>query len=277
MVELVAVLSVSTVALSLASPAIQAAREASRRTMCKNNLKQIGLALHNYHDTYRCFAPGWTNHSAAPGAGTRFGWSATILPYADQYPLYELLDFNAHQISSRTAVETAVPIYRCAADTSEATNPRRGGFATSNYSGNFGTVAPPRWLTGSMNPAWPGEASTPLRTNGIFWLNSSTRIRSIVDGTSNTILVGERSVSGGAGIWMGVRGNNFENDQVTDCSPGNEMNSGLGAFSSRHKGGANFLFCDGAVRWLSEDLDSGRAGVYQNLSDREDSRVVGEF
>jgi len=198
----------------------------------------------------------------------------------DQFSLYDFLDMDSHRINDRQHVETAIPSYRCPEDSTQAVNSLRGGFATSNYSGNFGTTAPPRWLPGGLNSSWLGETATPRRVNGIFWLNSSTRIADIVDGTSNTFLAGERSVSSGAGIWMGVRGNNFENDQVTDCSPGNEMNSGLGAFSSRHEGGAQFLLCDGSVRFLSDSLDSGqdgKPGIYQNLSNRAAGSVFGEF
>ena len=81
---------------------------------------------------------------------------------------------------------------------------------------------------------------------------------------------------------MGVRGNNYESDQVTDCSPGNEINSGESSFSSPHKGGALFLICDGTVRFINEEIDSGagtnnQPGTYQRLSSRHDGHVVGEF
>ena len=200
LVELAAVLSVGTVLFSLASPAIQQAREVDRRSRCKNNLNQIGLAIHTYHEVYGCFAPGWTNHTPHPGPSPRFGWSGSILPFLDQTPLYHKLDWRSHKIDSRELLETALPAYRCPSDTSPATNPLRGGFGTSNYSGNFGTVAPPRWLAGGMNSAWPGEPATPTRTDGIFWYNSKVRFRDCKDGNSNIIFIGERCLSSGAGI-----------------------------------------------------------------------------
>lgn len=280
LLELAAVVSIGTVLVSLASPAIHQAREAARRSQCKNNLKQIGLALHNYHEVYGTLAPGWTNHTLHPGPGPRFGWSASILPFVDQAPLYKQMDWTSHTMTSRELVETSLPVYRCPSDMTPATNPLRGGFGTSNYSGNFGTIAPPRWLTGGMNSAWPGEPSTPTTTDGIFWSNSRVRFRDCRDGLSNIILAGEKCFSGGAGIWMGVRGNEFENDVVSDFSVGNEMNSGPGSFSSRHESGATFLLGDGAVRFISDRIATGTdegPGLYQDLSSRSDGRTVGAF
>lgn len=280
LLELAAVASIGTVLVSLASPAIQQAREAARRAQCKNNLKQIGLAIHNYHEVGGAFPPGWTNHTPHPGPGPRFGWSTSILPFLDQAPLYKQLDSNSHRVISRQPLETSLATYRCPSDTSSATNPLRGGFGTSNYSGNFGTIAPPRWLTGGMNPGWAGEVSTPTKADGIFWFNSRVRFRDCKDGTSNILFVGERCVSSGSGIWMGVRGNNFENDVVSDVSVGNEMNSGPGAFSSRHEGGGHFLLGDGTVRFLSDTIASGTdegPGLYQNLGSRSDGRTLGAF
>lgn len=109
----------------------------------------------------------------------------------------------------------------------------------------------------------PGDGVT--HTNGMFWRNSSVRIASVTDGTSNTFIVGERSAKSGAGIWPGVQSNQFTSDVVTSCGPGNELNAGFDSFSSFHDGGANFSFCDGAVRFLSDKIDGK---VYRALSTR---------
>lgn len=280
LVELVTVLAVLTVCASIAVPAMYQARDASRWNQCKNNLKQFGISLHNYHDAHKTFPPGWTNHTERPGAGPRFGWASSLLPFMEYAELYTSLDFNSHRISSVKQFDVWLPVHRCPSDTSPDTNPLRGGFGTSNYSGSFGPVAPPRWLPSGMSANWPGEPDTPLRTSGIFWLNSRCGFRDITDGSSNTFLVGERAITGGASIWMGVRGNHFENDQVTDTAPGHEINSGYAAFSSRHTGGAHFLFADGAVRYISEKIKSGtdqKPTVFQHLGHRADNQVLGEF
>ena len=282
-VELVTLLCVLFVLASLLVPAVYATREASRRSRCKNNLKQIAIGLYNYHETHACLPPGWTNHTTDPGPGIRFGWMGSILPYIDQTRLYESMDWRSHKVAlphQQEAIHRPLLAYRCPSDTTPETNPLRGGFATSNYSGSFGDTPLPRWLQGGASAGWLGEAHTPKIGTGTFWWNSRVRIRDMTDGTSNVIWAGETSVSSASAIWMGVRGNSFENDAVSDCSPGNEMNTGLGAFSSRHTGGAHFMMGDGTVRFISENINSGRPGqpgVYQNLSNRSDGRRLDAF
>lgn len=286
-VELAAVATVGTVLMSLFAPAFQEAREAARRSVCKNNLKQLGLGFHNYHDTYGTFPPGWTNHTPNAGEQWRFGWGASLLPFLDQVRLYRELNFEQPTMTERKVLETALPVYRCPSDLTPVLNPLRGGYAASNYSGSFGMAAIPRLLPGGMNPGWPGEVSTPtsedwefIATSGILWCNSHVRVRDCPDGLTYTLMAGERCLTSGSGIWAGVRGNEYENDVVSDCSPGNEINSGLGSFSSRHRGGAQFLMGDGHVRFIVETIDSGTAekpGLWQTLAGRSDGRAVGSF
>ena len=282
LLELLVVIAIITVLLTLCLPAIQKARADARLTQCQNNLKQFGLAFHNYHDVTNTFPPGWTQHHPQPGPQTRYGWATLILPYIDQAPLYKRLDFSTQRAEPLEQFQTRLPVYRCPNDPTDDVNSQRGNFGTMNYSVNFGPVAPPRWLHNALTESWPGQAPTPTETNGLAFLNSMVRLASIRDGTSNTLLIGERSAIGHAAIWMGVRGNEFESDQVTDCSPGHEINSGEAGFSSRHDGGANFLFCDGAVRFLSEKIESGpgemqQMKTYQKLSHRHDRNPVGDF
>jgi type II secretory pathway pseudopilin PulG len=282
LVELVTVVFVITTLLVLLAPAIHQAQQDARRDACKNNLKQVGLAMHNYHDTHLCFPPGWTGHHPTAGEEGRYGWGMFLTPFLDQASVYSQVNFKDQQPYKAKVTQTALPVFRCPADTTEVLNSFRGGFGTSNYSANFGSVAPPRWLDAGLSSNWPGQPPTPQKTDGICWWNSNCKLRNITDGSSNTLHVGERSVASAAGIWMGVRGNNYESDQVTDCSPGHEINSGVASFSSAHTGGALFLICDGSVHFISETIDSGirddgRPGTFQRLGSRHDSQIVGDF
>lgn len=280
--ELIVVLGIVTVMASVALPSVQEAREAARRTTCSNNLKILALAMHNYHDTHRTFPPAWTSTHAEAAVQPRAGWLRALLPYADQSRLYNDLYKAGESLPPDSLTQTVIKEYRCPSDNAPDTNPLRGNYGTSNYSGNFGPVAPPRWLPGRLSADWPGHAPTPTATDGIMWLNSKLGLRDIPDGSSNTLLAGERCYTSGAGIWAGVGGNHFENDQMTDCSPGNEINSGFAAFSSRHPGGAQFVLVDGRVRFLSQKIESkagtgASMGTFQKLSHRQDGQQIDSF
>lgn len=274
-------------------PALQSFREAARRSQCKNNLKLFGLSIHNYHDVYNCIPPGWVERTPYPGSPAGLGWSARVLPFMDQSALYEMVfsdevcptgvpRFDSAEAGARGSqpLRTVIESYRCPSDTTSAINTMRGGYATSNYSGVSGNTPHPRWAPLGADEFWPGLTITPVETNGTFHVNGRLRFRDFTDGLSNTLMIGERSAASGAGIWVGVRTNNFESDQTTDCSPGNEINTGINSFSSNHLGGAQFLMCDGSVHFISEEIDSGygraepgansRQGTYQNLSQRND-------
>ncbi len=282
LVELLVVIAVIAVLLTLCLPAIQQARADARQSQCQNNMKQLGLAFHNYHSAAKVFPPGWTQYHPQPGSETRFGWAVQILPYLDQVALYKRLNSPTQRAEPIEQFQIRLPVYRCPNDPTDDVNSQRGNFGTMNYSVNFGPVAPPRWLHNGLTESWPGQSPTPTETNGLAFLNSCVRLANITDGTSQTLLAGERSVIGGAAIWMGVRGNEFETDQVTDCSPGHEINASDAGFSSQHVGGANFLFCDGRVVFLSEKIESGlgegrQMKTYQKLSHRSDGMNIGEF
>ena len=284
-VELLVVLAIVAVSLALGLPAIQHSIQDARRSQCKNNMKQLGLALHNYHEVYATFAPGWISRDGTPGTGARSGWQVAILPFVDQAPLYNQINF---QLPSPIEVDgkpvplfqTPLPIYRCPTDPTPATNPLRGEYGTSNYSGNYGHVPPPRLRALGMSDFWPGAVEAPMKSRGIFARNSSVRIQDVTDGTSNTILAGERGIASGAGIWPGVTGNGHEDDALTDGSHRSRPNAGLFSFSSRHDGGVHILMCDGSVRFLSDKIDSKpgpQLGVLQILATRNDGMPLGDF
>lgn len=286
LVEFLTVVAIAVIAFAVLTPAVQRSRADARRTRCANSLKQLGLALHNYHDVHKTMPPGWTNHHPKPGEDFRFGWQAFILPFVDQIQLYEPLDFDAPAQTDKKLLSMRVDVYRCPSDATPDTNELRDDYGTSNYSGNFGAQPLPRLLPGRMARFWPGRADTPMGPgprggDGLFWLNSRVGFRDITDGASNTFMVGERCVTSASGIWPGVAANDYENDQITDCSHASRLNESLTAFSSRHAGGANFLICDGSVRFVSGDVESSdddeRPGLYQILAGRADGMPVREF
>jgi len=291
-IELLITLSIILICVTLLLPTVQRSRNRARALQCQNNLKQLGLAIHNYHDVYNSFPPGWISDNPYAHSPSAYGWQISILPFVDQAPLYNLFDFSVPEGEEafgngkrNTGIEkTVLPVYRCPDDTTDPLNSMRGGWATSNYSGNFGSNPSPRLLSNGSTEFWPGNLITPITTNGIFWWNSFIGFRDIPDGTSNTFLIGERSVNSAAGIWAGVRSNSMESDVVTDCSFGNEINSNSSAFSSLHTKGAFFLNCDGSVRFISNTLDSQKkspklksGGIFQLLSSRNDLQPIPDF
>ena len=305
-IEVISLAIVAVLMLAVSVPALQAARQTARETGCRNNLKQLGLALHNYHDVYNMFAPGWVSREASGEGHPSTGWTTAILPFLGQARFYNELDGNCvYETPERLQklLKSPVKAYRCPVDSLGMTNPLRGGWGTSNYTGNFGSNPIPRWSTQSF---WPGQAatiqiSTPLtksspakpslarrysfsRTqnryfNGIFCVNSNVRIRDITDGTSNTIMVGEKSVSGQGGIWPGPRSNLNESDVVADGSHASLIHFTENGYSSRHPGGiAFFLLCDGSSRSIHGSIDSQpEMGLLQKLSARNDGQLVGRF
>ncbi len=219
LIELLVVIAIIAILIALLLPAVQQAREAARRTQCRNNLKQIGLALHNYHDVHLCFPPGYLgdppNESAAGcsnvTAGNRanpgWGWAVYIMPYIDLGNLYEQLDpgnkivvcseaTGAQAAAGNAALQdTIIPAYVCPSAPDPALNPSRwprpplapGNHGKSNYAAVAGMD-------------WDGVADDPVTgavdaARGMF-VNGSTqppvRIKHISDGTSNVFAVGEK-------------------------------------------------------------------------------------
>ena len=287
LIETLVVAAIALTVLAVTMPAVQQAREASRRGQCRNHLKMIGIALHNYHDTFLQFPPALIAPNWEADTGPAYGWQARITPFIEHTAIYESIDMH-RPFSPRPgrgkAIDfktTHIPGYRCPTDATPDQNPYRSKYSTSNYSANIGDDALPRVVTGRESVFWPGAAETPRKPNGLMWCNGGARFRDITDGSSVTFMVGERGFQSNAGIWVGAERNRFENDVATDCSHSSRLNTSKTGFSSSHVDGANFGFADGSCRFISNDIDSKpatddpkRTGIYQRLGNRHDGQSL---
>jgi prepilin-type N-terminal cleavage/methylation domain-containing protein/prepilin-type processing-associated H-X9-DG protein len=287
LIELLVVIAIIAILIALLLPAVQQAREAARRTQCRNNLKQLGLAMHNYLDNFRVFPPGvvWTdlNQNNDPGddvASGHWTWGTMMLPYIDQAPLYNKLQPGtktplAAYTADNTILKTILPGFRCPSDIGPplCDTARDLNFlsatasqqlqATANYVGNNDDNDVPNYPDASVNS-----------NTGLFPLNKCVAIRDVTDGTSNTIAIGERdSLDVGnceheAGVIYAVDLELVAGVLESDADRSGEAVLGSGdkvinykldgeedeSFSSYHTGGAHFLMTDGSVRFISENI-----------------------
>ena len=311
LIELLVVIAIIAILMALLLPAVQQAREAARRSQCKNNVKQLGLALHNYHDTHSVlpaaylFQPGGGGAQGTPNltngdAGPGWAWGMMILPFMEQAPLRTKFDDNLPCWNAANAgpAKTTVAAYLCPSAVNpgknynvvNATGTTLAVFARSNYvvsAGNLGV-----W----DNPA----ADLSSVANGCFYRNSSTRFADVVDGLSNTVFAGEKTPSHSDSTWVGVvpgavtcptpqyaaAGCDLGPAQVNVHSgPGgpNETPPQIfppGCFqyademNSDHTGGGHVLFGDGSVKFISRFLDGP---TWAALNTRAGKEVVGQF
>jgi prepilin-type N-terminal cleavage/methylation domain-containing protein len=313
LIELLVVIAVIAILIALLLPAVQQAREAARRTQCKNNLKQLALALHNYHDAHSTF-PNQASESL-------YGYSALAqtLPYLDQANLYNTLDFSqplqiglpwAPQVNPAVAhiVDQPLSVLLCPSDSGEPLHADNNGavWAGSNYLANGGSGRETNYCSS--------------KNDGLFWRGSKVRFRDLTDGASNTACLAEtlfgnrrpdtadlvdaqrqlRRVSGGAacsvtgdellarpatryeggraGAWALSTG---YHSLVHGFLPPNSdvpdhVHHGevLSGPRSLHVGGAQVALCDGSVRFIGENVD---LETLRNLFSRNDGNVLGEF
>jgi len=239
LIELLVVIAIIAVLIALLLPAVQMAREAARRSQCRNNLKQIGLAYHNYHSTHNCFPPIQTWDTGDPGFNGRFasGFSTKtqILPYLEQAASFNSLNFGFPVVydgwtaayptaPNITARDTKIEALLCPSDTNFGT-PYYPTYGRSNYVANMGL---PRQATGGISngPAWilsqPNDP--PIASWGSPWSaaenNPLVSVRDIVDGTSNTAQYSE-FVKGGTqnANWAGISGFDPNNPKVNIYAP----------------------------------------------------------
>ena len=316
LIELLVVIAIIAILVALLLPAVQQAREAARRSSCKNNLKQIGLALHNYHDVHNVFPYATENPGTCLMPGTpsplvtnHTGW-LQLLPFLEQGSLYDQFDFNAATgmrndgggmlttpdaiVSGNAALaENIVRTLLCPSDNggdvlvnaSTAYGSGTAGSARTSY----GFSVTNAHDTGGCN-LWVSESKG---SRAMFGLNSNCKFRDIKDGTSNSVAVCETTldVDDGEGQTWGAAshvglGTNLKSgrgiNEFTCCTwrtpPNAQRRIGrLGEWGdpgSTRTGGMHVLMGDGAVRFLSENIDST---TRINLANISDGNVIGEF
>lgn len=299
LIELLVVIAIIAILIALLLPAVQQAREAARRTQCRNNLKQIGLAVHNYESSFTVFPPSsisgfgrgvWNWPGTGPNDPTirLHSFASLILPYLDGANLYNSIDYNTSALgpANRTAASQILPFYKCPSyagkqyseDPLYVTTVGYSQFAIRNY------VALGAKTVVGLSGASPAE--------GVMFPQSKIGFRDITDGTSNTAVIAETREEKAA-VWIDgtsasvaarymalipptyagpavsinykpyFQGGVFPNSIGQDYGP-----------SSFHEGGAHHLMGDGSVRFLSENLD---VVLYDGLVSRNGGEVVGEF
>lgn len=291
LVELLVVIAIIGILVGLLLPAVQAAREAARRMSCQNNLHQIGIALHNYHSTHNQFPYGWvaSNGHDEPG----WGWAAQLLPYMEENNVTSQIDWSLpielpqHQVAREHVItalmcpsdigpsifliaeseDHAHPIPSTRDDDDDDHGPHNADenpeklfpISKCNYSGVFGTFE---------------LHDSPYRGNGVFFGNSRMKLRDLTDGTSSTLMVGERSSRLGGTIWHGVIHEANEAEArilgVADHAP-NDPVGHFEDFSSYHMGVTGFVMGDGSVRHLADNID---IITYQSMATRNGGEVV---
>ncbi len=272
LIELLVVIAIIAVLVGLLLPAIQKVREAANNASCKNNLKQIGIALQNYHDRNGAFPPGYISMTKTDGTdgGPGWGWASQILDDVEQGTLGQQIDFTKGlPMAPPAVVAQLVKTYVCPSDPLKtpfpvnANNGQSVQVAQANYVAMFGD--------GAIIPSPTGGIG-----DGVFYRNSHTRIADILDGTSNTVLVGERSGNLALATWTAA----LPGAKVPPGTPGITAPSGpapvlvlghtgtvaspslpnstltdVAAFRSHHPGGVNFAFGDGSVRLVPFSID----------------------
>jgi prepilin-type N-terminal cleavage/methylation domain-containing protein len=335
LIELLVVIAIIAVLIALLLPAVQQAREAARRTQCKNSLKQIGLAMHNYHDAYNQFPPGYVAKipfNITSGERSLWSWGSFILPYIDQAPLYNLISPGNNLlenvlVTNPTVLQNRLPVFRCASDIGPQVNNYTDSMTIGSTTTNWYTAslqdangtAVPISTSNYIMVSGPADSTTPavrdprqsLNTPlGIGFQNGNVGLRDITDGSSNTLLVGERAwqyknMIVGAGTIYGFSASIVDQGSSANVKSAamnvlglayNGINGTIGlqhdhrGFSSAHIGGAHFLVADGSVRFVSENIDHLKVTAaappipygcvtttFARLVVRNDGQVVGEF
>lgn len=302
LIELLVVIAIIGILVALLLPAVQAAREAARRMQCSNNLKQLGVAMHSYHDSLRSFPPGFmaVNHLGQIKGG--WAWGVFLMPYIEQSQLKGSLSATQYTLSQVVSdpvllplLQVKLPVFRCPSSTMEDLREYHGPgselVATANYT----------CCRGFFNIRDNAHLTKP--NNGLFYACSGTQIRDVIDGTSNTFALGERTVLKQYRSdpkkwpsWCGPGGLGIGSTVSSSVSYRLNHPTSIHGFSSDHANGANFCFVDGSVHFVADTIDSkcaqletgnsgsnslfrqaataGLIGTYQLLGVRNDGCVV---
>jgi prepilin-type N-terminal cleavage/methylation domain-containing protein/prepilin-type processing-associated H-X9-DG protein len=296
LIELLVVIAIIGVLVALLLPAVQAAREAARKASCTNNLKQIGLGMHNYHSSLDTFPPGYisltqSNVADSPETGPGWGWGTMVLNYMEQTPLYNTVNFSLQitDVAVRTARSTNLNGYLCPSSVGS------GPVVLANGAGTqlVNDLSPGQYLA-SAGQFEPEEF--PASNNGVFFRNSRVGLRDITDGSSQTMMVGERSRNLADATWVGVvvtaKVCTKPKWPIQECETANVLvlghtgpspnqrwvdipnyrGAGADDFWSLHPGGCNFLFADGSVRFIKESISPR---IFSYLSTRAGGEIVG--
>ena len=297
LVELLVVIAIIGILIALLLPAVQAAREAARRAQCKNNLKQLGLAIHNYHQA-RKQIPITYGVGAVVGAGNKRNWIVGVLPYIEQQGLWDAMDMrvDGHTEPNLSLIQRNIPGVLCPTD-GEAQQPRRCidvpldfwnnnvVFALTSYAINVGDHMNGTGSTGAPNPPYEPYCRAGYSADKVRGVSSrygwSCRFKEVQDGLSKTIFIGEivpewcywqswGHQSFATTAWpINHRNTEYAQERlpVVDVTSNNDSL----VFRSVHPGGAHFIFGDGSVHFLSESCDFA---AYQALSSRDGGEPV---
>jgi prepilin-type N-terminal cleavage/methylation domain-containing protein/prepilin-type processing-associated H-X9-DG protein len=277
LIELLVVIAIIAILIGLLLPAVQKVREAAARLKCKNNLKQIGLALHNHHDRFSVLPPGYATQLSSSGAemGPGWGWAAHLLDDLEQNNVKRQIDLGmAIGATAHAAPRTQIlKVFLCPSDIEVGTFTTAGVAVTvahANYVGVFGTNE---------------VEENPGAGNGTFFRNSKVRFGDILDGLSNTYVVGERSSDIALATWTGaipgamvplirdpaqMEGHFFLVLGRGDHQP-NHPQSHIDDFYSRHPQGLNCLFGDGSVHSIGNSVSPF---VWAGIQTRKAGEVI---
>ena len=264
LIELLVVIAIIAILIGLLLPAVQKVREAASRLKCSNNFKQMGLAMHSYNDAYGHLPAGWVTSQPAGATAPSPGWSWAdlIMPFIEQGNLYTDLNVDTSGLTgvpgptAANFLQTPLSLYRCPSDSGAAISAQFQNYSTSNYVVNREVVGPGR-LDGSNVP-------------------NALSIQGISDGSSNTILVGERDTVKNVGaVWVrsSTSSCSFEGrpgSGLNPVNPANPPSTGTGnsqrlAFNSQHTNGCLFLLGDGSTRFVNNAISVDPTDVWTNF------------